>query len=191
MVQGSGIDASLNETGKRQARDFYNAYADYPFDKIYISKLIRTKESVQSFIDKGIDYEALAGLNEISWGSQEGKPFTPETASIYKETTDRWRRGELDLNLDGGESPNAVMKRQKEAFTHILSRQHERQVLICMHGRAIRILLCWIQGIQLSEMDQFEHQNLGLYELGATDSGFEILRRNDVSHISFSYSHDV
>ena len=37
VVQGSGIDAPLNDTGKAQARAFYTRYKNYPFDKIYIS----------------------------------------------------------------------------------------------------------------------------------------------------------
>ncbi|MEM8893303.1 MAG: histidine phosphatase family protein, partial [Bacteroidota bacterium] len=41
MVQGSGIDAPINEKGQRQAQAFYNAYKEYPFQKAYISKLQR------------------------------------------------------------------------------------------------------------------------------------------------------
>ncbi|MFW5879460.1 MAG: histidine phosphatase family protein, partial [bacterium] len=44
IVQGSGIDASLNDLGRQQAEAFYDAYRNMPFDKIYISDLKRTKE---------------------------------------------------------------------------------------------------------------------------------------------------
>ncbi|MBE7179132.1 MAG: histidine phosphatase family protein, partial [Mucilaginibacter polytrichastri] len=54
IVQGRGINASLNETGKRQAREFFEAYQDVPFDRIYTSTLQRTHQTVQHFIDKGL-----------------------------------------------------------------------------------------------------------------------------------------
>ena len=84
MVQGSGIDAPLNETGELQAEAFYQAYHHIPFQKIYTSNLGRTQQTVQKFIDQGIPYEALADMREISWGSQEGVAFTPESSTEYQ-----------------------------------------------------------------------------------------------------------
>src|SRR5258708_29183342 len=71
IVQGSGVDSSLNDTGRAQALAFYQAYGDVPFDKVYTSRLRRTVETVRSFIDHGVLHEALGGLNEISWGTKE------------------------------------------------------------------------------------------------------------------------
>ncbi|MFM8834340.1 MAG: histidine phosphatase family protein, partial [Cytophagales bacterium] len=62
IVQGSGVDSSLNDTGRAQANAFFQAYQHVDFDKIYTSKLVRTRESVQQFIGKGIPYEMLEGL---------------------------------------------------------------------------------------------------------------------------------
>jgi len=73
VVQGSGIDSDLNELGFLQARAFFDTYQDIEFDKIYTSKLRRTVQSVQEFINVGIPYEQFEGLNEISWGEKEGK----------------------------------------------------------------------------------------------------------------------
>ena len=81
MVQGSGIDAPLNELGQQQAQRFYAAYEKEPFQKVYISDLQRTYQSVEKFIQNGIPFVKLSGLNEISWGSQEGKAFSEEVSS--------------------------------------------------------------------------------------------------------------
>src|ERR1700709_504727 len=78
IVQGRGRDTDLNDEGRRQAQQFYQAYKDVPFDKIYISELKRTQQSIQPFIDLGLPYEKLAGLDELAWGILEGKPSTPE-----------------------------------------------------------------------------------------------------------------
>ena len=73
IVQGSGVDSDLNETGKAQANALFKVYGHLKFDKVYISNLKRTQQSVQKFLDLNIPCEKLSGLNEISWGSREGK----------------------------------------------------------------------------------------------------------------------
>ena len=73
IVQGSGIDADLNDIGEAQALAFFESYQHVPFDKIYTSKLKRTTQSVQDFIALGIPVESHGGLNEISWGINEGQ----------------------------------------------------------------------------------------------------------------------
>lgn len=184
MVQGRGIDAPLNKEGSRQADLFYEKYASHPFDKIYISELQRTFQSVEKFIDTGIPYQKLSGLDEISWGTQEGQPFTAEAAKLYKKTIQQWTEGKLSVGVSNGESPLEVMRRQQLAMETILSAQEESQVLICMHGRAMRILLTWLVGQHLSEMEKVPHANLGLYIVSVTSDGFVIDQTNDISHLS-------
>src|ERR1700750_3119726 len=83
IVQGRGRDTNLNDEGGRQANDFFNAYQSVPFDKIYVSALKRTQQSVQQFIDLGIPYEKLSGLDELAWGIYEGQPSTPATKNAF------------------------------------------------------------------------------------------------------------
>jgi probable phosphoglycerate mutase len=83
IVQGSGVDTDLNELGRNQAAMFYQMYKDIPFDKIYTSALKRSQQSVQQFIARGIPFDALAGLNEISWGPKEGHRVTPDEDAYY------------------------------------------------------------------------------------------------------------
>jgi len=54
VVQGSGIDAPINKTGRSQAAAFFEAYKDVEFDQIYHTSLIRTRQSIQQFVDRGI-----------------------------------------------------------------------------------------------------------------------------------------
>lgn len=183
MVQGSGIDAPLNEEGRAQGRLFYEAYKDFPFDKIYVSGLIRTKQSVEDFINDGISYESLPGLNEISWGSQEGMPFDEASHENYISVTKAWSEGQLDLRVGGGETPIEVMNRQKEAFQQIMAAEDEQNVLICMHGRAMRVLFCWLLNYPLSNMDHFPHQNLCLYKLHFSGTVFSVDLVNEQSHM--------
>lgn len=184
VVQGSGVDSSLNETGRKQAEAFFKAYQQVPFDKIYISTLKRTMESVISFIELGISYESLSGLNEISWGSKEGQPITPEEDAYYHWMLKQWQLGNTHERITGGESPDEVALRQEEALNHILKKETENNILVCMHGRALRILLCRLLNYPLRSMDMFEHENLCLYQLEFTGTQFSIRKHNDTAHLA-------
>jgi len=184
VVQGSGIDSSLNETGYKQAYAFFDAYQQVPFQKIYTSSLLRTTQTVKPFIDKGIPFEQLPGLNEIHWGTKEGIPFNVEENTYYHKMISGWQQGQVDLAIEGGESPRQVYDRQKPAFDHIMAQTNESLILICMHGRAMRILLCMMLNYQLKNMDMFEHHNVCLYRLSYTGSMFTVDLFDDRSHLN-------
>src|SRR5476649_302398 len=186
IIQGRGMDTDLNDEGRRQARLFFEAYKRVPFDKIYISELKRTQQSVQPFIDIGIPFERLPGLDELGWGVHEGQPSTPENKAAFLQIMSDWLDGRLDAKFEGGESPNEVKERQLEALATIMSHPDEKTVLICMHGRALRLLLCLLTGKPLSEMDSFPHQNLILYKINYDGEKFEIIDFNNAKHLKIS-----
>ncbi|HEX9650402.1 MAG TPA: histidine phosphatase family protein [Cyclobacteriaceae bacterium] len=179
IVQGSGIDSSLNETGYNQARLFFEKYKDFSFDKVYTSALQRSVQSMELFIDSGVPHEKLAGLNEIHWGESEGKKFGGKNDKYYRELVGKWKSGMLDYPLPGGESPSDLKFRLSKALLYIMSKNDERQVLICMHGRAIRALLCIMLNYPLSRMEIFEHTNFSLYQLLFSGSMFRIETYNE------------
>lgn len=184
IVQGSGIDASLNEKGRSQALAFYQAYKHIPFDRVYTSVLRRSKESVQSFIEDGRPTEAMVGLNEISWGNREGQRITPEEDAYYHWLLQQWQQGHTGIPIEGGESPGQVAARQRHFIELMKSRESDKTILVCMHGRAMRILLCQLLRYPLRCMDMFEHHNLGLYLIYYTGSQFVVDLYNNTDHLS-------
>jgi broad specificity phosphatase PhoE len=183
IVQGRGMNTDLNDEGRKQAQMFYNAYKNVPFDKIYISELKRTQQSIQPFIDLGIPFEKLAGLDELAWGVHEGQPSTPETKAAFFKIMRDWTSGRLDSKFENGESPNEVKARQEEALKTIMSHPDEKNVLICMHGRAMRLFLCLLTEQPLTKMETFPHQNLVLYKVTFDNNRFEIADFNNSIHL--------
>ncbi len=182
-MQGKGIDASLNGKGKSQAQAFYEYYKNEGFEVVYTSELKRTTESVTSFIDAGFKQVKLSGLDEISWGVYEGVEANYEEKIFFKELTKKWASGETSLAIDKGESPDEVALRQ-QAVIEILKNSAETKILICMHGRALRIFLTQLLNIPIAQMDTFEHRNLCLYKLSYTQEGFQLLDSNNVQHLN-------
>ncbi|MDX1903371.1 MAG: histidine phosphatase family protein [Thermonemataceae bacterium] len=185
MVQGKGIDADLNETGLEQARKFYEHYQHLPLQKIYISTLKRTQQTVEQFFKKNVEVEKHEGLDEISWGIHEGKPFTKEAHQEYLFYTSAWRNGQTNVAITEGETPDEVQYRQ-QIFTKVLLKDAATEIMVCSHGRAMRILLAWWLGYPLKYMDYFEHRNTSFYHLRYTGSAFHILTHNSLSHLQES-----
>ena len=183
IVQGSGVDSELNDYGRLQAQLFFDAYKNVAFDKIYTSTLKRTQQTVSHFIQQGIPFEKLQGLNEISWGKKEGQPITPEEDEYYNYMLNQWQNGDTTLRIEGGESPDEVVTRMIPAIDHIMGNHSEQTILVCMHGRAMRILLCHLLNYPLKGMDMFEHENLCLYVLNHTGSMFNIELYNNTDHL--------
>lgn len=185
IVQGSKVNSSLNGTGKLQARAFYMQYKQVEFDHIYLSKLARTRESVDLFIQDGLPYTSFEGLNEISWGVYEGKPHNEEFEKEYCSRVEDWRAGRIHIPVTGGESPFDMSERQKEVI-HAINQSNAQRLLICMHGRAMKSFLCLLTGLPVSDMDRFSHSNTGLYILSrrVLNQPFNIVKENDLSHLT-------
>ncbi|MBS9524718.1 histidine phosphatase family protein [Litoribacter ruber] len=183
IVQGSGIDAPINSYGQEQAKAFFEAHKHIAFDKVYYTALQRTRQSIAGFLELGIPSESLPEMNEISWGKYEGVPMTHDENQYYLHMLEKWASGDLDYAIAGGESPNMVKRRLKKGLKKILQ-DGEETVLLCMHGRAMRMLLSVMLHYPLQYMDLFEHQNLCCYELTLMGNlQFRLDRYNDTSYL--------
>ena len=179
IIQGSEVDSDINDIGESQANSFYEYYKDINFDKIYVSDLKRTFQTIRRFTENGSSYEKLKEFNEISWGVNQGKSDDLED---YAELIDTWLAGNLDNKFEEGESPNEMSERLVKGFDKVLDDDHDT-VLLCIHGRALRILLSKIIDNDLTKMDKYVHSNTGLYILEYKNGKYEILGSNLRDHL--------
>lgn len=182
IVQGRYVNSKLSKKGYKQAAAFFEAYKAVPFQKVYSSTLQRTKQTIQKFLDLGLPYEKLSGLDEICWGESEGLFADGENNKKYYEIINTWISGNLNPRLEGGENPLDVQKRQEEALKYIAT-QPEDLVLVCMHGRALKIMLAWITGLHMKDMDSFDHDNLSLYILDYEKNNWTIETHDERDHL--------
>ena len=179
IIQGSEVDSDINDIGESQANSFYEYYKDINFDKIYVSDLKRTFQTIRRFTENGSSYEKLKEFNEISWGVNQGKSDDLED---YAKLIDTWLAGNLDNKFEEGESPNEMSVRLVKGFDKVLDDDHDT-VLLCIHGRALRILLSKIIDNDLTKMDKYVHSNTGLYLLEYKNGKYEILGSNLRNHL--------
>ena len=179
IIQGSEVDSDINDVGDDQAESFYDYYKDVNFDKVYVSNLKRTFQTIIRFTENGVEYEKLKEFNEISWGVNQGKS---DDLKDYAELIDSWLAGDLDNKFNEGESPNEMSVRLVKGFNKVLEDNHDT-VLLCIHGRALKILLSKIIDNDLTKMDRYIHSNTGLYILEYRDGKYEIIGSNLRDHM--------
>jgi broad specificity phosphatase PhoE len=163
LIQGRGINAPLNELGHQQAEAFHQYYKSIPFFKVYISSLQRTYQSMVPTLSRGIPYEILSGFDEMDFGEMEGhEMFDANGTFTLQNLFEQWKNNNGDAKVKGGESPNEVKMRMKMALEVVLSKKDDVNVVVCMHGRALRILMCYLLNQPISCMEQFYHPNLSV-----------------------------
>ena len=183
IVQGSGVDSSLNEVGRLQSKQFFNHYNQkIKFDLIIHSALKRTKETVAPWIDLS-QSKVLEDkrINEISWGDHEGKKGTPADAILYREIMMAWSSGNYNIGIQNGETAQDLYDRMLN-FVHDLRQMDEEQILICSHGRALKCMLSTLENKPPSEMQKYNISNVGLHLVHQKGNAFEVLKFNDTSH---------
>ena len=183
IVQGRGLDTDLNEHGRLQAEAFHQTYKHIPFDFIYTSTLKRTHQTVDNFIKSDIPWEQFPGLDELAWGIYEGRENSIENRKAFKELLNNWTTGNLDFKFENGESPNEVKLRQLEVIKKLKEHSGNQNILICMHGRALRLFLCLLTNISATEMEQFPHQNTCLYKVEYDGENFTIIDFDNIDHL--------
>ena len=182
IVQGSGVDSSLNELGRQQAGHFYDFYKNQNFDLAICSTLKRSYETVLPFVENNIPLQRFAEINEMNWGVHEGKSSTPEMKAAYAEMIRQWGLGNFEARLEVGESARELADRIG-SFLNQLKQMPQKKVLICSHGRALRCVMTLVKGQHLKEMESYKHSNTGLFLVEQEGLEFKVLLENDTRHL--------
>lgn len=163
IVQGRRIDSSLNEEGILQRDLLCKVLNKIPIKKIYITSLKRTFQTMQPLILNEIPYEVEPDLDELNFGIIEGKPICDSYGkSILTEVMSLWQGGDFDARFPEGESPSEGLQRVKNGIEKILSFKQETPIVICLHQRILRIVMCFLLKKSLTEMDNYPHHNTGI-----------------------------
>jgi len=184
MVQGRGVDSSLNELGKKQAKAFFQQYKELPFERLITSTLKRTIQTAAPFESLNIPVERREELEEISWGIYEGKSADEKMHNAYLNLLSKWSEGDYHAKIEGGDSAWEMQKRLK-LFVEDLKQLQHQHVLVCTHGGCMAYLMAILQDQPLSAMPNYKHRNTGLciFEFHRDADKFELQVQDDISHL--------
>ncbi len=185
LLQGRGINAPLNQTGEEQA-DLLSGYlSGYPVDYISGSSLRRSLQTAGYLArEMNLSVHSDPDLDEMDFGEFEGKHFS-DVEKELKDLQKRWKNGETNLRIPGGESPEDVFKRVYGKMNTILRTNGHSCMVFVLHGRLIRILLSGWLGYGLQNMNRITHQNGSVNKLFiSSDLSVKIGYLNKTNHLS-------
>lgn len=187
IVQGRGIDSSLNRTGLAQADTLATRLAAVPFDALYTSTQRRARQTAEAVArhHAGVPLQARPELEEMDWGIYEGQPHSPETAAAFEAIYGHWARGIFDVPIDGGESILDVQRRAMSAMDDVLEQHPGDTVLVVSHGRLLRVLLASVlDGYGLLRMHDIKHANTSVNQLCWRGGSVEAVLLNCTAHLA-------
>ncbi|PEN15413.1 phosphoglycerate mutase [Longibacter salinarum] len=187
IVQGSGIDSVLNETGRSQAQRLGRRFAAESIDVVYSSTLVRAKQTADIVTKhlESVERCQLDDLREMSWGVLEGEPPSDTRDSSLEEIKTFWSNGKYGHAVDGGESILDVRERAVRAAQHIVEVEGGRNILAVTHGRFLRVLLASIcEDYDLSHMSTLGHSNTCVNRVVYRDGVFRADLLNCTSHLA-------
>lgn len=183
--QGSS-DIPLNEAGRAQAAKLSKRIleSDIKVDKVYVSKLIRTRQTIQPLLDDlGIDAEEIDGIEEINAGDMEGVEFNA-LVEQYPAIMKKYSESPYEVDMPSGETGAEVYKRGSTAFEEIVKEHPGETVLVISHGFLIQLLLGYIKGTPTSEIGYNVHRNTAVTKIEIDSNGNkEVVYEGDDSHL--------
>ena len=191
IVQGSGINSDLNELGRKQAQYFFEAYNHIKFNAVYASQLKRTHQTLAPWTSLGHDPVVDSALDEFNWGIHEGRKPHAEHKDEFKQILKQWSEGNLLAKVDKGETPVDAWSRAESFFKLLPEKHPDQTLLLCTHGRQLRVILSSLLDGDMRHMEKYSHSNTALSIVKWPKSGQpELLKLNDTSHLNPEFLFD-
>lgn len=151
---GQEVSAALTEKGVEQAFKLVDFFATKPIEKIYSSPFKRAIDTIQPLatfknlkvvIDDRLSERVLSGVPLVDWQAKLKQSFE-----------------DFDLELEGGESHSAGMKRAVSIIEEVLASNYDHIILVS-HGNLTTLLIRYFNEsfgfddlMEMSNPDVFE-----------------------------------
>jgi phosphoserine phosphatase len=152
IIQGSGSDTELSETGVKQADRLSLALKDVPITAIYASPLKRamvTAESIAKYHSLKIIKESA--LKEIHVGELEGVTLEKFASGFGQFLVDWETKGEA-MNFYGGENLGQFRDRVWTAVRRIVEQNKVGSVLLVSHYFVTATIVCSALGLPITHL---------------------------------------
>jgi probable phosphoglycerate mutase len=179
-IQGQS-DSGLSELGRRQSQAVAEVLRGRAIDAVFSSPLGRAMQTAQAIADAlGLPIQTDPRLMEINVGILQNQ-LRVEMERRYPDVLARWRSGDPDYRLPGGESQRDLMRRGGEAF-RALREAGYRGVVVVAHGRLLVSAIKAVTGIPAEE-NRFSLDNCSITELAWEDGPARLVSLNRVDHL--------
>lgn len=162
-------DISINEAGKKQARNLRDWLKDIEIHAVYSSPMPRALETAAIIIEgrNGLKIIKEPGVAEIDYGDWVGVTFK-ELEEKHPEQYNNYRFRPSRMKIPGGEAVVAVQKRAVAAIERIRRKHEGQRVLVISHADVGKAILVHYLGIPLDLLQKVgcDNGSLSIYRFG-------------------------
>ncbi len=179
-IQGQS-DVPLSDLGRRQSRAVAEALRGEPIEALYSSPLRRAMDTALPVGEAlRLPVQTDPRLMEICVGVFQHQ-LKSELDARFPEHIARWRSGDPDFALPGGESRRALMERGRTVIDHIARRALGR-VTVVSHGGLLAAALKSLLEIP-ARLHPFSLRNGSITQLELTDGEVKLVTFNQTEHL--------
>jgi alpha-ribazole phosphatase len=178
-------DIELTNVGVNQAHKISTYFNDIHYHHLYSSDLVRALKTAQIIQTKHeCPMTITKGLRELDVGEWEGLTWDEVTEKLDDENIanmdDLWKTART-----GGESLFQFQERVIQAFKTIVNKSANQDIVIVTHGGVIRVLICHILEIEMSEINysKIDNGSITILEI-QKNKHIEIIKQNIIEHLS-------
>ncbi|MBN2474218.1 MAG: histidine phosphatase family protein [Pirellulales bacterium] len=179
-IQGQS-DVPLSDLGRRQGEAVAAALAELPIEAIYVSPLRRALQTAEPLAKAlRLEIQTDPRLKEVHAGEFQDR-LRSEIEREHPEVMARWRSGDPDFGLPGGETRRNLMRRGEEVFDEI-RRADCQQVVVVAHGGLLVAALKALLEIP-AHRHPFVLHNGSISQLEFADGLVRLLSLNHTDHL--------
>lgn len=179
------LDVELSPYGLTQIKDLTAALTTRIYDAVYSSPSQRARMTVEPTAMKlGKEVYLRDGLFELDYGLLEGVA-RDKIKEIFPDVWDFFLKYDYFKGVTNQEDPEDGFKRFTDCLVEIARSHPNQSVLVASHGMIIRIFLCLIKRLQLSDFPEISRiKNTAITELeyDIESNSFTVLLENNTDH---------
>lgn len=144
-IQGSSIDAELNEAGRNLAIKSAKNFDESEFDKVFASPMKRAVETARIFTKDNKDIVLDKRLMEFDYGEWDGKLLT-EMKEKYPDAIDPWGKADkgYEKYAPHGETFAHLRERCAAFIAEMKEKYPDDKILVVAHGTLIRMMIAYL-----------------------------------------------
>lgn len=173
----SGVsDVLLSDEGKEEARKCRNLPFIQNIEKIYISPLIRTKQTADIIFGEEIEKTVITELSEMDFGDYEGRILDEE--NIDDEVFVKWMNDPENLTFPHGDNFSGHALEAFSAFKKIAENEKADTIAVVSHRTTIRLILTQLSGNRLNTFREIECDNCSFSKIIFENDEYKIEKIN-------------
>jgi broad specificity phosphatase PhoE len=183
VLQGHGIDLSLNPIGQRQAERVAGLLAHQSISSVYASPMRRALETARAIAARcSADVVVRDELIECNVGRWEGLSWDGIREQFPKDY-ENFQRDPSQFPYLGGETYSDVARRAVPVLEQLLERHANERFVVVAHNIVNRVAVATFLGLALARAKEIHQANGGVNVIRRENGRTQLVTLNSEFHL--------